>query len=190
MNENKNNEKLEKLKEIYSDKSRSREERHQALEDIAWETYRNDPKPAMSLRKYKMYDGFLYIADALLFLYMALADTITPKIGIWSTPLTICLAMILAISAVIYILKRARYKVEPEDDLAMKNSSKATAKAYIWILTILAVVLLLYTFISENALISMKASTMIYYIVSLVFIHSGLASFLFIAEEGKIDGEE
>ena len=68
------NEKIMKLQKRLKDNNLTRAEKHELTEELNWEKYRADPRPSMSLRKFKFMDGLIYLGDTLIFGFMGITD--------------------------------------------------------------------------------------------------------------------
>ena len=183
-------EKIEKLMARYKDKSLPRSERQQAMEELRWEKYRTDPRPSMSLKKFKLLDGFVYLADMFLFSYMGLFGKKQDP-GFTAGDAAMVIVTALLIAAVIgYLFMHSKFKIEPTDELANRNLAKGSRIAYMVIALALFAAGLFLSWTNPTGILSIEHSKIISILCALIFLHGGITNFAFVILDGKEETEE
>ena len=184
------NEKIAKLTARTKDKSLTRSERQQAMEELKWEKYRTDPRPSMSLKKFKLLDGFVFLADVFIFSYMGLVDKQQdPGFTAGDAVMTIIVAALIA-AVIGYLFLHSKYKIEPADELSDRNLSKASKIAYTVIVIALVVSGLIVTWKDPIGVLTIENRKIFSILCSMVFLHGGITNFIFVLLEGKEEPEE
>ena len=183
-------EKIEKLMARYKDKSLPRSERQQAMEELRWEKYRTDPRPSMSLKKFKLLDGFVFLADTFIFSYMGLVGKKQDS-GFTVGDDVMLIVTVLLIAAVIgYLFLHSKYKIEPADELANRNLAKGSRIAYSLIAIALLAAGLIVSWTDPTGVLSIENSKIFSILCSMIFLHGGITNFAFAILEGKEETEE
>ena len=186
--DDKTNAKLEALKKQYKDKSLSREERAEALKEIARVTYAADPRPAVSVRKQAVTNAVLFFLDALVFGFIAVTDRAFRDSSAGNT-LSIVLFSVMLIFIVFFVIRTSRYKNEPDDELSRENKRKASLNAFLTLLIVVAVVGLVWFDILEKTF-TLDSRNWLGFFCCLVFAYSGLSNAIFLYIDGKGETEE
>ena len=120
-------EKIKRLERMSKDKSLSRKQRNEALAELKYEKFRDDPRPSLSVRKQIISGNWLYASCLAMF-----CNNFILKYGKWYT-FVISGALILfgVITIILTILKMDKYKNEPDDELSTANKNKASRLAFI-----------------------------------------------------------
>ena len=188
MNKNITNEKIVKLEAKSKDRSLSRAERQEILEELNWEKFRADPRPAMPLKKFKLLDALVYFGDAFIFGYMGILDNFGKMShkGFHATDYFFMAMMaLLIILVIVYLNTHSKYKIEPMDELAHRSMSKATNLAFTWLIFIGFAVVLVLSFIKRDSSISIKTGTLIPLFCSVTFLYSFFSNLIFVYLESR-----
>ena len=185
---NNTNEKIAKLTAMYRDRKLPREERQQAMEELKWEKYRSDPRPSMSLRKFKMLDGIVFLGDTFIFSYIGLADKHHP-LGAGDIVMAAVTVMLIAM-VIVYLRIHSKYKIEPTDELADRNLSRASRFALLTIAFTLVAAALILSLLNPDGSLTIQNNKMLNIICAAMFFSSFLTNTIFVMLEGKEEKEE
>jgi hypothetical protein len=184
------NEKITRLAARSRDKSLTRSERQQAKEELKREKYRTDPRPTISLRKSKLIDGFVFLADAVIFSYMGL---IYKKLdaGFSAGDILMAIVSILVIASVFGIIfLHSKYKIEPSDELAESNLLIATRFSYSVIFFVLVIAGTILSLMDPTGIVTIENRKIFYILCLITYLHGCIKDFVFVLLEGKEETEE
>ena len=159
------NEKIVKLMARYKDKTLSRSERQEAMEE-------------------------LNLADTFIFAYMGLADK-KQATGFSAGDAAMAIITALLIAAVIgYLFLHSKYKIEPADELANRYLAKVSKIAFSLIAIALFAVGLIISWKDPTGVLSIENRKIFSILCSIIFLHGGITNFAFVMLEGKEEAEE
>ena len=184
------NEKITRLMARSKDKTLSRSERQQAMQELTWEKYRADSRPSMSLKKFKLLDGFVFVADTIIFSYMGLIDK-RHDVSFSAGDAVMVIVTILLIAAVIgYLFLHSKYKIEPADELAERDLAKGSRIAFSVIAIALVVIGLIVSWTDPTGVLTLENKKLFSILCSIIFLHGAITNFAFVMLEGKEETEE
>lgn len=187
------NEKIEKLTNRLKDKNLTRAEKKELTEELNWEKFRADPRPTMSLKKFKFLDGLVYLGDALVFGFMGFMDNTNNSMnhkGFNASDVIMCIIIASLIALVFFYLhKHGKYKIEPMDELANRNMNKASHSAFLCLVGVGLAFAVLKGFGNMDGVTTIKNNTLINLLASILFAYDFLANMIFVYLEGK-DSDE
>ena len=183
------NEKIMKLQKRLKENNLTRAEKHELTEELNWEKYRADPRPSMSLRKFKFMDGLIYLGDAFVFGFMGIMDNTKNGIdhkGFHAADIVMCVISALLIALVfVYLHKHSKYKIEPMDELANRNMNKAQHAAFLCLVGIVFVFALIKGLFNATDVTTIKNNTIIDLLAATLFTYDFFANMIFVYLEGK-----
>ena len=182
------NAKIEKLTARYKDKSLSRAERQEILSELNWEKYRADPRPSMTLKKFKLLDAVVYLCDMVIF-GMMLFETKHHGFNAFDFVMTAVVVVCIA-AAGYYLYIHNKYKIEPADELSNRNMSRASGLAAYALIALLLAVSLVMFIVNENGVITIPYGKLMNVLCTALFGYSFAANLIFIGLEGKEETEE
>ncbi len=187
-------EKTKSLKEQFRDKSLTKQQRQELMQEIVRESYKNDKRKAISLHDQR----FLQFMGFSMFLIEKLFDMITTAVGLEENFIVSTINVLLCIPALIFMIlwlvKTTTCKIELEDEMARENMNKArqgiSVIVMILLLAVMAVVLILDSFMGINISFTINAKNIGDIAMLILWGYFALESGLFLIHEGKTTSDD
>ena len=183
------NEKIERITKKLNSKNLSRAEKRELTEELNWEKYRADPRPSMTLKKFKLLDAVVYFGDMVIFGYMGIVDNM--KVGLThkgfnAGDIFMLVTIVLLIAMiVIYLMIHDKYKSEPMDELANRNMTKASHSAFLCLIGVGLVFAFVKGIFYMDGVTTIKNNSMINLLCVILFFYDFLTNMIFVFLESR-----
>lgn len=174
-------EKIKKLTAMYADKSLSRKERQEVLQELNRVKYLADPRPSVSVRTQTIIST--------VFSCLMSGNLIITSFLDQSKPLPNLLNLIFAVGLLIYLCILAKFKKEPDDELSLHSRHKAGRLAA-FVFIIIAATVGFICFDALNLSLTLTTKNWLGFFLAGEFAYVAISDIIFLILEGRTPKDE